>query len=46
MPIKPKGIIIHSMAEYLKVDNQPDKAYDFIKSVRLSVHGSIHPAGT
>jgi len=46
MPIKPKGIIIHSMAEYLKVDNQPVKAYDFIKSVRLSVHGFIHPDGT
>ena len=46
MPIKPKGVIIHSMAEYLKMDNGPMKAHDFLKSVRLSVHGFIHPDGT
>ena len=46
MPIVPKGVIIHSMAEYLKMDNGPVKAHDFLKSVRLSVHGFIHPDGT
>ena len=46
MPIKPKGVIIHSMAEYLKMDTGPMKAQDFLKKVRLSVHGFIHPDGT
>ena len=46
MPIKPKGVIIHSMAEYLKMDTGPMKAHDFLKKVRLSVHGFIHPDGT
>ena len=46
MPIKPKGIIVHSMAEYLKMSEGPMKAHDFLKSVKLSVHGFIHPDGT
>ena len=46
MAIVPKGIIIHSMAEYLKKDNGPMGAHDFLKSVKLSVHGFIHPDGT
>ena len=46
MPIKPKGVIIHSMAEYLKMDTGPMKAHDFLKKHRLSVHGFIHPDGT
>ena len=46
MPIKPKGIIVHSMAEYLKMPEGPMKAHDFLKSVKLSVHGFIHPDGT
>ena len=45
MAIVPKGIIIHSMAEYLKMPEGPMKASDFIKSVKLSVHGYIHPDG-
>ena len=45
MAIVPKGIIIHSMAEYLKMDNGPMGAHDFLKSVKLSVHGFIHPDG-
>ena len=45
MPIKPKGIIVHSMAEYLKMPEGPMKAHDFLKSVKLSVHGFIHPDG-
>jgi N-acetyl-anhydromuramyl-L-alanine amidase AmpD len=45
MSIKPKGIIVHSMAEYLKMPEGPMKASDFIKSVKLSVHGYIHPDG-
>ena len=43
MPITPKGIIIHSMAEFLKMPEGPMKAHDFLKSVKLSVHGYIHP---
>ena len=46
MPIIPKGIIIHSMAEYLKLDTGPKHAPEFIKSVKPSVHGFIHPDGT
>ena len=46
MPIQPKGIIVHSMAEFLKMPEGPMKASDFIKSVKLSVHGYIHPDGT
>ena len=45
MAIVPKGIIVHSMAEYLKMDDGPMKAHDFLKSVKLSVHGFIHPNG-
>ena len=45
MPIQPKGIIIHSMAEYLKMPEGPMKAHDFLKSIKLSVHGFIHPDG-
>jgi len=44
--IKPTGIIVHSMAEFLKMPKGPMKASDFIKSVKLSVHGYIHPDGT
>jgi len=45
MAIVPKGVIVHSMAEYLKMPEGPMKASDFIKSVKLSVHGYIHPDG-
>ena len=45
MSIVPKGIIVHSMAEYLKMPEGPMKAHDFLKSVNLSVHGFIHPNG-
>src|SRR6056300_1931264 len=45
MPIQPKGIIVHSMAEFLKMPEGPMKAHDFLKSVKLSVHGFIHPDG-
>ena len=46
MAIVPKGIIVHSMAELLKMPEGPMKAHDFLKSVKLSVHGFIHPDGT
>ena len=46
MAIVPKGIIVHSMAEYLKLDDGPMYAHDFLKSVKLSVHGFIKPDGT
>ena len=46
MPIKPKGVIVHSMSEYLKLDDGPMYAHDFLKSIGLSVHGFIKPDGT
>ena len=46
MAIVPKGIIIHSMGEYLLIEGKPVKAHDFLKSIKLSVHGFIHPDGT
>ena len=46
MAIVPKGIIVHSMTEYLKMPEGPMKDHDFLKSVKLSVHGFIHPDGT
>ena len=46
MPIQPKGVIVHSMAEYLKMDDGPMYAHDFLKSIGLSVHGFIKPDGT
>lgn len=46
MDITPKGIIIHSMAEFINTEKGPQKASDFIKSINLSVHGYIHPNGT
>ena len=45
MAIVPKGIIVHSMAEYLKLDDGPKYAKDFLESVGLSVHGFIQPDG-
>ena len=44
--IEPKGIIIHSMAEYIKTPNGPLYAKDFLNSIELSVHGLIKPDGT
>ena len=46
MPIKPKGVIVHSMSEYLKLDDGPMYAHDFLKSIGLSVHGFVKPDGT
>lgn len=46
MEIKPKGIIIHSMAEYLKMPEGGSLyAHDFLKTLKLSVHGFITPDG-
>jgi N-acetylmuramoyl-L-alanine amidase len=45
MPIEPKGIIIHSMGEYIKTDKGPVCAHDFLMDMKLSVHGFIHPDG-
>ena len=46
MAIKPKGVIVHSMSEYLKLDDGPKYAKDFLESIGLSVHGFIRPDGT
>ena len=33
------------MARVLKMPEGPMKAHDFLKSIKLSVHGFIHPDG-
>ena len=45
MAIVPKGIVIHSMGEYLQWEGEWINAYDFLKKLKLSVHGFIHPNG-
>lgn len=46
MPIRPKGIIVHSMSEYLMWKGKKLYAKDFLKELGLSVHGFIKPDGT
>ena len=46
MAIVPKGVIVHSMSEYLKLDDGPMYARDFLESIGLSVHGFVKPNGT
>ena len=46
MAIQPKGIILHSMSEYLIYEGQKLYAKDFLKKLGLSVHGFIKPDGT
>lgn len=46
MPIAPKGIILHSMSEYLMYEGKRMYAKDFLKKLGLSVHGFIKPDGT
>ena len=46
MPIQPKGIIVHSMSEYLMWKGKKLYAKDFLKELGLSVHGFIKPDGT
>ena len=45
MAIAPKGIIMHSMSEYLMYEGQRLYAKDFLKKLGLSVHGFIKPDG-
>lgn len=45
MAIVPKGIIIHSMSEYLILEGIKLYAKDFLKELGLSVHGFIKPNG-
>jgi len=45
MPIQPKGIILHSMAEYLVYNGKKMYAKEFLKELKLSVHGFIKPNG-
>jgi len=45
MAIAPKGIIMHSMSEYLMYEGQRMYAKDFLKKLGLSVHGFIKPDG-
>ena len=46
MAIVPKGIVVHSMGEYLQWEGEWITAHDFLKELKLSVHGFIHPDGT
>jgi len=46
MPIQPKGIILHSMSEYLMWKGKKLYAKEFLKELGLSVHGFIKPDGT
>jgi len=46
MAIKPKGIIVHSMSEFLVWEGKTLYAKDFLKKLGLSVHGFIKPDGT
>lgn len=41
----PKGIIVHSMGEFIKLPEGPIYAKDFLISQKLSVHGFIKPNG-
>lgn len=43
--IVPKGVVIHSMAEYLNWEGLWITAHDFLNEINLSVHGFIHPDG-
>ena len=45
MAIVPKGIVVHSMGEYLFWEGEWITAHDFLKELKLSVHGFIHPDG-
>ena len=45
MAIVPKGIVVHSMSEYLFWEGEWITAHDFLKELKLSVHGFIHPDG-
>jgi len=45
MAIQPKGIILHSMAEYLVYNGKKMYAKEFLKELKLSVHGFIKPDG-
>lgn len=45
MPIQPKGIVMHSMSEYLMYEGQRMYAKDFLQKLGLSVHGFIKPDG-
>lgn len=45
MEINPKGIIVHSMGEYISYNGEDLYAKDFLKVLGLSVHGFIKPDG-
>ena len=42
----PSRIVIHSMAEFIKLDSGPKHAYAFLKDIGLSAHALICPDGT
>lgn len=44
--IKPKGIVMHSMSEFLVYEGKEMYAKDFLRKLGLSVHGFIKPDGT
>ena len=42
----PTKIVLHSMAEFIKLDSGTKHAYDFLKDIGLSAHALICPDGT
>jgi len=42
----PDRIVIHSMSEFLIIDDVKTHAYDFLKAIGLSAHALICPDGT
>jgi N-acetyl-anhydromuramyl-L-alanine amidase AmpD len=45
MAFHPKGIIVHSMGEYIRTTDGVKYAKDFLTDIGLSVHGFIKPNG-
>jgi len=43
--LKPSGIVIHCMSEFLPIGDENVYAKDFLKSIGLSVHGFVEPDG-
>lgn len=41
MTLIPKGIVVHSMSEYIEYEGEVLYAKDFLKKIGLSVHGFI-----
>jgi N-acetylmuramoyl-L-alanine amidase len=45
MAFKPRGIVVHSMGEYIQTSEGAEHAKSFLRGLGLSVHGFIDPEG-